>query len=94
MNVFLNFDFIKIFYFTADSTQQSSQAVVPEEISEPPVNEPPMFSLGAMNRRGLKKFNSTCSEEVRARAKQALRDLEIKSRLKHYTFSGDQPTSN
>lgn len=44
-----------------------------------------MFSLGEMNRRGLKKFNSTCSEEVRERAKQALRDLEIKSRLKHYT---------
>jgi len=54
-----------------------------------------MFALGTMNRRGLKKFNSTCSEEVRARAKQALRDLEIKSRLKHYTFSGDhQPSPN
>lgn len=79
-------------YFIADSTQQLPQPAVPEEMAEPPVDVPPMFSLGAMNRRGLKKFNSTCSDEVRARAKQALRDLEIKSRLKHYTFSGDQPT--
>lgn len=63
-----------------------------EEPSESSPKVRPMFSLGAMNRRGLKKFNSTCSEEVRARAKQALRDLEIKSRLKHYTFSGDQPS--
>jgi len=77
-------------YFTACSAQQAT----PEEVPEPPAKVRPMFSLGAMNRKGLKKFNSTCSEEVRARAKQALRDLEIKSRLKHYTFSGDQPSPN
>lgn len=69
------------------------QTTVLEETPEPSDNVQPMFSLGTMNRRGLKKFNSTCSEEVRARAKQALRDLEIKSRLKHYTFSGDQQPS-
>lgn len=60
-------------------------ATVPEDILDFPSKKGPMFSLGEMNRRGLKKFNSTCSEEVRERAKQALRDLEIKSRLKHYT---------
>lgn len=80
--------------FIADSSIQSPQPTVLEETPEPVAKVRPMFSLGAMNRRGLKKFNSTCSEEVRARAKQALRDLEIKSRLKHYTFSGDQSTPN
>ncbi|XP_022178353.1 uncharacterized protein LOC111039252 isoform X2 [Myzus persicae] len=78
-----------------DSTLPSLQTTVLEETPEPSDNVQPMFALGTMNRRGLKKFNSTCSEEVRARAKQALRDLEIKSRLKHYTFSGDhQPSPN
>jgi len=81
-------------YFIASSTQQPSQPATPEEIPKSPTKVHPMFALGAMNRKGLKKFNSTCSEEVRARAKQALRDLEIKSRLKHYTFSGDQPSPN
>lgn len=83
-----------LLHFTADSARQSLQSPVLEETPEPSAKVRPMFSLGEMNRRGLKKFNSTCSEEVRARAKQALRDLEIKSRLKHYTFSGDQPSPN
>lgn len=80
---------------TASTTRHSPRPTITEEIAETPIKVVrPMFSLGAMNRRGLKKFNSTCSEEVRARAKQALRDLEIKSRLKHYTYSGEQPSPN
>jgi len=71
--------------FTACLAQQAA----PEEVPETPAKVRPMVSLGAMKRKELKKFNRTCSEEVRACAKQALRDLEIKSRLKHYTFSGD-----
>ncbi|XP_050430229.1 uncharacterized protein LOC126839164 isoform X2 [Adelges cooleyi] len=78
-----------------DSSQPTQAPTVPEETpAAEPAQVHPMFTVGALNRRGLKKFNSTCSEEVRARAKQALRDLEIKSRLKHYTFSGDQPSPN
>ncbi|XP_050531729.1 uncharacterized protein LOC126900225 isoform X2 [Daktulosphaira vitifoliae] len=76
---------------SSQTSDTNKPASLSEETAEPPAKVHPMFTVGALNRRGLKKFNSTCGEEVRARAKQALRDLEIKSRLKHYTFSGDQP---